>query len=214
MSTDTEHSDLIQEVRYLARVRVHRLAARQLAALESQTPASVRAMKAYLEGRPVDQQVAAQARDWERRAWAAQERDTAAAQAGTITAQVHQASQAATSAARRVPEGERPAEAGFFLHEGRMYKVVRAVYGDAKGHLYTKRLDEVKGEWVKVPGMTSYLREDERMTEAQAIEYSSKLKVTPEMAIYGKCTLCGRKLTDETSIANKVGPGPHAGLAD
>lgn len=213
MSTDAsqladQFGELVRQVTYLARTRVHKISPRQIAVLSQLSERSLVAMKIHLERQPVHEQAAAQAGI---SSYAKAGGAPASDEPGAIAAQVHRASQAATSAARRVPEADRPQEAGYFLHEGRMYKVVRAIYGS--GHLYTKRLDEAKGEWIKAPGMTSYLREDERMTEAQAIEYSSKLEITPEMKIYGKCTLCGRPLTDETSIANRVGPGPHAGLA-
>lgn len=214
MSTDAsqladQFGELVRQVTYLARTRVHKISTRQIAVLSQLSERSLVAMKIYLERQPVNEQAAAQAGI---SSYAKAGGAPASDEHGAIAAQVHRASQAATSAARRVPEADRPQEAGYFLHEGRMYKVVRAIYGS--GHLYTKRLDEARGEWIKAPGMTSYLREDQRMTEAQAIEYSRKLEITPEMKIYGKCTLCGRPLTDETSIANKVGPGPHAGLAD
>lgn len=238
MSTDAsqladQFGELVRQVSYLARTRVHKISPRQIAVLSQLSERSLVAMKIHLERQPVDQQVAAQVRDWESTRWAAQDQAIAAVHAGAVSPYAKAGGAPASdepnslhveneddqtpvsrtqAPARRVPEADRPQEAGYFLHEGRMYKVVRAIYGS--GHLYAKRLDEAKGEWVKATGMTSYLREDERMTEAQAIEYSRKLEITPEMKIYGKCTLCGRALTDETSIANRVGPGPHAGLAD
>lgn len=249
MSTDTETSELISEVRYLARVRVHRLASRQLAALETQTTASIRAMKTYLEGRPVDQQVAAQAHDWERRAWAAQTRDMAAAKPGAIAAEVHRASEAAQgispyakaggmpagdepnslhveneedrtpvtrnpAPARRVPFAERPKADGYFHHEGRIYKVATSQYGSSKGHLFARKLDEQTGEWIPAKGMTSYLSEAERITAEKAMEIGRKLSQDPSLALYGKCWICGRVLTDEESIRNGKGPGPHQGMDD
>jgi hypothetical protein len=213
MTTD-DMTPLVREITYLARTRIHRVSARQLAHPETMTPKSALALRDYLARQPVDPAVAAQVNEFEQRAWASQNAAVAgispAAKAGGMPAS-GDLRPAAPARVQRVPEADRPAEAGFFLHEGRMYKVVRAIYGS--GHLYAKRLDLDKGEWVIASGMVAYLREDERMTEAQAIEYSRKLEITPEMKIYGKCTLCGRALTDEESIRNRVGPGPHKGVA-
>lgn len=222
-----EASQLVGEVRHLARTRVHKISPRQIATLDQLSLRSVLAMKGYLERQP-EREPAPAAADIPAQVGRATAAAAAAispyAKAGGTPASDEPNSlhveneddqtpvtRQPAAQARRVPEGDRPREAGYFLHEGRMYKVVKAIYGS--GNLYVKRLDEAKGEWVKITGMLSYLREDERMTEAQAIEYSRKLEITPEMKIYGKCTLCGRALTDEISIANKVGPGPHAGLA-
>jgi Family of unknown function (DUF6011) len=230
MTTEDERrSQLIGEVLYLARTRVHRLDQRQLDKLQHQTTASIMAMHAYLLGRPVNQEVAAQAQDWERQAWAAQDQAIAAVPPGGITAQVAKATQAALEAADqarpstfmtdqqlaatrphvRVPEADQVQAEGYILHEGTLYKVQRAIYGSGK--LYAKRLDLQAGEFVIAKGMMSYLRESERIDEAQAIEFGRELEVTPEMGIYGKCILCGRPLTDEDSIRNRVGPGPHKG---
>jgi hypothetical protein len=227
MTTDDERrSEMISEVLFLARTRVHRLDQRQLDKLGAQTTASILAMRAYLLGRPVDQDVAQQAHEWERSAWAAQEQATAA----TITAQVAQATQAGLEAADqartstfmtdgqlaatrphvRAPEADRVQAEGYILHDGTLYKVVRAIYGS--GSLYAKKLDLQAGGFVIAKGMMSYLRESERITEEQAIKYGQALEITPEMGIYGKCLICGRPLTDEESIRNKVGPGPHKGL--
>ena len=203
---------LIEAIRQLARTRVHRLDSRQLAALETQTQDSLQAMWRYLDGRPADQDVAAQARDWERKAWAAQEQDMAAV-AGPPASGISSPAKAGGAPAAppvRAPEADKVQDVGYFLHDGTLYKVVRAIYGS--GNLYAKRLDLQAGEFVIVKGMMAYLRESERITEEQAIEFGRSLEVTPEMKIYGKCLICGRPLTDEDSIRNKVGPGPHRGL--
>jgi hypothetical protein len=220
MTTNDQRSQAISDVRFLASTRVHRLSRRQLDQLDTQSTVSIAAMRTYLLGRPVDAQAVAKAQDWERRAWTAQERDIAAGTRVTAVTGVGNveneedrtppAPGSRPAYAARVPEADRVQAEGYILHDGTLYKVQRAVYGS--GNLYAKRLDLQAGKFVIAKGMMSYLRESERITEARAIEYGQALEVTPEMGIYGKCLICGLPLTDETSIANKVGPGPHRGL--
>jgi hypothetical protein len=211
--TTEDQAQLIREVRELARTREHRIQARQLAALETQTVISVLAMRTYLEGRPVRRDAGAPVDDPGVGPFgilvSSEELDArlnAEAREKDLAHQHYVREQRPA----RVPEADRPQDIGYFLHDGTLFKVVRAIYGS--GNLYAKRLDLQAGEFVIAKGMMSYLRESERITEAKAIEFGQSLEITPEMKIYGKCLICGRPLTDEDSIRNKVGPGPHKGL--
>lgn len=258
MSTGTDMNPLITEIQRLARTRVHRVSARQLAHPETMTVKSALALRDYLARQPVDEAAVARAREWERQAWAAQERDIAAqvghATAAALTAATgdpagrtasarispyakagghpasddagekdpacrrDQAEQApagrSPAPARRVPSAERPQADGYFYHEKRIYKVATSQYGASKGHLFARKLDEQAGEWIPAKGMTSYLSEAERITPEKAMEIGRRLSRDPSLALYGKCWICGRVLTDETSIANGKGPGPHIGMDD
>jgi hypothetical protein len=203
---DDERSAMIGEILYLARTRVHRIDQRQLDALQTQTMASITAMHRYLSGRPADQAVAAQAQDSRKPGIS-----PVATQVGRATRAALTAAAGARSArAERAPEADKVQAEGYVLHDGKLYKVQRAIYGS--GNLYAKRLDLDAGEFIIAKGMMAYLRESERITEDQAIKFGQSLEITPEMGIYGKCLICGRPLTDEESIRNKVGPGPHKGL--
>lgn len=217
VETDEDLPRIIEQIRHLAEIREHRIS-RQLGQLDKLTLKAAQSMRSYLNRQPSKRGTNLPAVS----------RFTFADEApvADIAAQVEHATEAARSAigayakaggapasdepARRVPEAERPQSSGHFLHDGKMYKVIKAIYGS--GNLYAKRLDTEAGEWVMAKGMLSYLRETERMTEEQVIAFSATLEFTPEMKLYGKCTICGRPLTDETSIRNKVGPGPHKGV--
>jgi hypothetical protein len=90
---------------------------------------------------------------------------------------------------------------GMYLHpDGTVYKVQKAVHGS--GRLYAKRL--------VVPDDLGEPAEFE-------IEHGGILRLTPEMkmsleqaqafgSLYGVCCVCARVLTDETSIAEGIGP--------
>jgi hypothetical protein len=107
-----------------------------------------------------------------------------------------------------------PVTEGMYLTEDqRIFKVQRAVNGS--GNLYAKELvaDEVHGnvfgtvqqyangkprwKFRYAKGAISQLRAEEKMTLEQAKEFG---------ALYGTCMVCGRTLTDETSIAEGIGP--------
>ena len=98
-------------------------------------------------------------------------------------------------------------ESGIYLYKNEIYKVQIAVHGS--GHNYAKRLrldstpdsdagmGEPVGYFVHAPGMVRKLRPEHKMSLEQAKEFG---------ALYGICCQCGRTLTDETSIANGIGP--------
>jgi hypothetical protein len=218
MSTDTDTSPLVQEISHLARTRMHRVSARQLAHPETMTVKSALALRDYLARQP-ERVPAPAAADIP-----AQVRHATAAAAAAISPYAKAGGKPASdeprpaspAPARRVPAADRPQGDGYFLHEKRIYKVATSQYGQSKGHLFARKLDEQTGEWLPAPGMTSYLRETERITAEKAIEIGRKVQASldPSMALYGKCWICKRVLTDETSIANGKGPGPHAGMDD
>lgn len=94
------------------------------------------------------------------------------------------------------------------LSDGTIYKVQIAVHGSGK--LYAKRLIVNDAEWSSSRGITAAkvtfeyeagatrkLTDADKMTLEQAKEFG---------ALYGTCCVCGRTLTDETSIAAGIGP--------
>jgi hypothetical protein len=199
--TEADLPQIIEQIKALAQIRDHRVA-RQLTQLDRINLKAAQSLRSYLNRRPdrADRPADAHLPDI-----AAQvERATAAA-----TAAVHGASSQRASATERI-RGEE--DEGYYLHDGRMYKVATSQYGASQGHLFARRLNEQTGDWDRAPGMTSYLRKSERVTLEVAVEFGRQLEVTPQMALYGRCWICKRVLTDEESIKNKVGPGPHIGI--
>lgn len=137
---------------------------------------------------------------------ASRDRDIARAEANQIDREVYADDQYLAHTSR--PEAPRlasqppsqsplggPATEGFYRRDDVIYKIQRAVHGS--GHLYAKRLDVVdgKGEWSYAPGVIRQLTE--RLTLAEAEAFGK---------LYGICAICGRQLTDESSIARGIGP--------
>jgi hypothetical protein len=182
---------ILQDIRALAAARDHRLG-RGMTGEASITLVSALSIKKHLEGRPVrpvSERIA------EHLVTIADQPDP-----GTPVVPV-------PARNRTTPMAGKVTEVGYYLHDGSFYKVVRAVHGS--GHLYAKRLSPEQGEWIVIRGAISQLRASEKATIEQITEYCSQLEFTPQMKLYGRCTLCARVLTDEDSIRNKVGPGPH-----
>lgn len=97
---------------------------------------------------------------------------------------------------RNVGEPGAPAEKateGWYRHDGDVFKVQKAVHGS--GNLYAKRLDVTSGTWEYAPGMVN------RLTERLSVEEAAAMG-----RLYGRCVVCGRTLTDETSIEAGIGP--------
>ena len=95
-----------------------------------------------------------------------------------------------------------PATEGFYLHEGSVYKVQRAVHGS--GHLYAKRLVLERSEedrrgtwWVYAKGVVSRLHQGLRLTQEEAAAFGK---------LYGICCICGTQLNNEVSIERGIGP--------
>lgn len=95
-------------------------------------------------------------------------------------------------------------EDGFYSHDGAVYKVIRAVHGS--GRKYAKRLDLYTGEWETARGVVAQLRPSMKLTLEQALETAKRSGLNPQSALYGRCFVCGRTLTDETSIEEGIGP--------
>lgn len=79
-----------------------------------------------------------------------------------------------------------------------IFKVQKAVHGS--GNLYAKRLQQYDdGTWKFnfAPGAVRALKPEWRMTLEEAKAFGQ---------LYGVCCVCGRTLTDETSIAEGIGP--------
>ncbi len=78
--------------------------------------------------------------------------------------------------------------------ETRIAKVQKAAHGS--GRLYAKRLDP-EGGWVYEAGLVGRLDEGMRLSVEDAAVFGK---------LYGVCAVCGRTLTDETSIEAGIGP--------
>jgi hypothetical protein len=81
------------------------------------------------------------------------------------------------------------------MRDGIVYKVQVAVHGS--GHLYAKQWDPDRKKFEYATGALSKLRPEHAMTEDDAKEFGR---------LYGVCCVCGKTLTDETSIAEGIGP--------
>lgn len=95
---------------------------------------------------------------------------------------------------------------GMYQKDGVIYKVQRAVNGS--GNLYAKKLvrdtgnvfgtvDQGRWKFEYDRGAIRRLTIEDKMTLEQAKKFG---------ALYGTCCVCGRTLTDETSIAEGIGP--------
>ena len=90
--------------------------------------------------------------------------------------------------------------------EGVIYKVQVAHHGS--GNLYVKRMFVIEGWEFETHGKRKATFEFER---GAIRKLTSDMKMTLEQAkefgaLYGMCCVCGAILTDETSIANGIGP--------
>jgi hypothetical protein len=103
---------------------------------------------------------------------------------------------------------------GYFEHDGRLYKVVKSVYGANPGRMYAKVLSTEAGDWVMAKGMLGQLSETERIDPSAGSALGRLLASDPGSALYGHCWICKRPLTDENSLREGKGPGPHVGYGD
>lgn len=97
-------------------------------------------------------------------------------------------------------------EDGFYYHDGAAYKVQVAVHGS--GRLYAKLFDVESGTWEYAAGAIKKLSADEKMTLSQARAIADEFS-----QLYGTCFICGKTLTDETSIEIGMGPVCRAKFA-
>lgn len=96
------------------------------------------------------------------------------------------------------PQPKRPiVEPGMYRLEGDVYKVQIAVHGSQRP--YAKRLvvDEDSVHFEYAAGAVSRLSAEDRMTLEEAKEFGH---------LYGTCCVCGKTLTNESSIENGIGP--------
>lgn len=85
---------------------------------------------------------------------------------------------------------------GIYVLGAAVVKVQHAVHGS--GRQYAKQLDPETGKFEFVSGLVNQVRAHGRkMTMADAEQFG---------AVYGRCSVCGRTLTDEDSVANGIGP--------
>jgi hypothetical protein len=100
----------------------------------------------------------------------------------------------------RAAEDESDFSDGFYVDRSDViYKVQRS----QTGNLYAKVLDTDTGEFVYTSGAVSKLR---RLVASGSAERLSLERAKGLGRLYGRCMVCGRTLTDETSIANGIGP--------
>lgn len=89
-----------------------------------------------------------------------------------------------------------PEDSGIYKNSLGIFKVYKALNGT---HMLCKQLvieDGVSG-FLYRGGPRRFVKHDQRITLEEAKEFGT---------IYGVCAMCGRTLTDETSIANGIGP--------
>jgi len=107
------------------------------------------------------------------------------------------------NAGQMIDENSEP-EAGFYMINGRVHKVQRAIHGS--GRMYAKCLDLESGEWERARGAVLLATEENRLTPEQAMQVAKECQSHTEWALYGRCFICGRTLTDEESISLGIGP--------
>lgn len=94
--------------------------------------------------------------------------------------------------------GAQPLSEGIYAVGDKVFKVYPALNG---GHLLAKELElqglAKKPTWVYRGAATRFVQADQQMTHEQAVKFG---KIT------GVCAMCGRTLTDESSIAAGIGP--------
>lgn len=95
--------------------------------------------------------------------------------------------------------GSKAAEEGMYrISDGTIYRVQIAKQGS--GRPYAKKLvEDADGNWhfQRVAGMQFRLKASDKLTLDEAKEWGR---------LYGVCCVCGADLTDETSIAEGIGP--------
>ena len=209
---DDIRATLIELVREQARTRQHLISARQLAALETQTMASIRAMSAYLDTRPLrtpapaPADIPAEVSRATAAAMAAVAGDPAVrtsdispyAKAGGVPASRElRAGPAADARPGRRP-GPKVTEPGIYYYDKHVYKVIRSQYS---GHLQARRLNPAakRDRWTYIQGMMGLLRAADKMTAEDSREYE-------ELYGYPTCTDCGAPLENDLSRRRRVGP--------
>lgn len=83
-------------------------------------------------------------------------------------------------------------EVGVYYKDGSVYRVK---ISQTSGRPYATKL--VGNSFVYDPSYTRQITLDDKMTLEQAMDYGLQ---------FGVCCVCGRELTDETSVARGIGP--------
>jgi Family of unknown function (DUF6011) len=196
MSTPTDNRDMIIRICDLAKTRDHKIAARQLAQLDTMTETALCALRSYLEARPEREDVPAAvspAASVEHAAAAA----TAAAQSRKLGA-----GPTAYEKAGGAPSGRRPGtritEEGIYYYDGHVYKVIKSQYS---GHWQARRLNPAvkTGRWTYIQGMMGILRAEHRMTAEDSRAYE-------KLYGYPVCGDCGAPLENDESRRRRIGP--------
>jgi Family of unknown function (DUF6011) len=190
MSTPTDNRDMIIRICDLAKTRDHKIAARQLAQLDTMTETALCALRSYLEARPEREDVPAAISPA-----ASAEHATAAALAAVRpeSRQLH----AGPGAHQRRP-GTRITEEGIYYYDGHVYKVIKSQYS---GHWQARRLNPAvkTGRWTYIQGMMGILRAEHRMTAEDSRAYE-------KLYGYPVCGDCGAPLENDESRRRRIGP--------
>ena len=91
---------------------------------------------------------------------------------------------------------------GIYCVEGTVFKVQTAHHGSGKR--YAKRLDLETGTFTYATGAIDRIKPEHAITQAQALEVVTSLRQT--LSTLEHCFVCGRELTDETSMERGIGP--------
>lgn len=105
--------------------------------------------------------------------------------------------------AKPAPFNPEKLEDGIYVRCGEVYKVIVAVHGSGKK--YAKKLSS-DGTWGFAPGVVRLIRPEHKMTLEQALKVGKIHSTNVDGRLYGRCFVCGRTLTDETSIEKGIGP--------
>lgn len=132
--------------------------------------------------------------------WTNMQPKTLFADAGKMIDKALAAQKAAAKSNAGVPEE------GFYECGDLVIKVQRGV---TSGNLFVKTLNIIEGvgaEWVYQGSAAKFLKglkDVTPLTQKRALEVVAEMNV--ELELYGVCWICGRKLTDELSMARRIG---------
>lgn len=114
----------------------------------------------------------------------------------------------AIAAAKKAPKTTGPEE-GFYECGDMVIKVQR---GTTTSNIYAKTLQVIEGvgvEWNYEGNAANFFRNELKGHEVKPLSKERALQVveaiSAELELYGACWMCGRKLTDEESIARRIG---------
>lgn len=82
---------------------------------------------------------------------------------------------------------------GIYLNNLGVFKIQET----QAGYLFAKKLNETTGKFEGAPGAVNKIQPQTKMSLEAAKHYGK---------LYGMCMVCGRILTDETSISLGIGP--------